>query len=217
MPESDFLLPFPKPGNSSYTGRIREICRRLDFIFFSINTKILSVTASSDVCSQILIWPAYFVVLIKNIPKTQHPHLPSQHTGSATLDSTQKLTLYIIFQNALASFHNVHIHSHHHFQMGHNRGSQGLSPWPLAKSRYQQPAPHLFGRAGRRKPAFIPIPPTVHAITVQFPTLQHISSLMFQARNGGGVRDSVFILLNHLYLIGKTGSCNSVNRTCSIT
>ena len=40
---------------------------------------------------------------------------------------------------------------------------------------------------------------------------------MFWARNGGKVTDSVFILLNHLYLIGKMGSCNSVNRTCSIT
>lgn len=40
---------------------------------------------------------------------------------------------------------------------------------------------------------------------------------MFWARNGGRVTDSVFIWLNHLYLIGKMGSCNSVNRTCSIT
>lgn len=78
MPESDFHL-FTKPGNSSYTGRIRETWR-LDLIFFSINTKIFSVTASSDVCSQILIWPAYFVVLIKNVHKPQHPHQPRVNT-----------------------------------------------------------------------------------------------------------------------------------------
>lgn len=42
-------------------------------------------------------------------------------------------------------------------------------------------------------------------------------SLTFWVTNGGRVIGSVFLLLNHLYLIGKLGSCNSVSRTCSIT
>lgn len=145
MPEYDFLLPCAKAVNPIVTqagsGRPEETGVNL----FSINRKIFSVTVSPDVCLQILIWPAYFVVLIKNIHKTQPPLL-ARIIQPTPLHVIQKPTLYIIIQSALASFHNVHVCSYHHFQTGHNWGSQGLSPWSLAKSRYQEIAPYLLGR-----------------------------------------------------------------------
>lgn len=167
MPEYDFLLPFTKAVNpivkEAGSGRPEETGVNL----FSINTEIFSVTVSPDVWLQILIWPAYFVVLIKNIHKTQPPPLP-RITRPTTLVVVQKPALHVITQNVLASFHNARVHSHHHFQTGRNWGSQGLSPWSLAKSSYQEIAPYLFGRGCWKRPALIPAPPMAFTITVQF-------------------------------------------------